>query len=255
MCACREPCAECDGSRFVVATDGAYEVAKPCECAALHERVRAFNSAHIPSGYGDKALAGFDHRGGNQKEIKTRLLQYQKRFDPADARGLLLLGAPGTGKTHVMCSLVAYLTLERGVRCLFVDFFHLTARIRATYGKDRRAQEREEDILNQLVEVPVLAIDELGKGLGTTWELGIVDQIISRRYNAGRIVLATSNYLPEHWLDSAAADGRQASPSGRASRGDSLEERVGGRIFSRLAEMCDVLHIQGPDFRTQRLSG
>ena len=164
----------------------------------------------------------------------------QQRFDPQKSKGLLLVGGSGTGKTHLMCGLLNYLTLQRGIGCRFVDFFHLTARIRATYDNSR--SESEQDILGPLAEVPVLAIDELGKGQGTPWELGIVDQLISRRYNAGRIVLATTNYEPEAW-----------QPQTGKKIDQSLEDRVGRRILSRMTEMCDVVEVRGPDFRTTRL--
>jgi DNA replication protein DnaC len=241
VCGCVESCPKCQGSRYLVVEEQGYSAARPCECLAAFERVQRFNGAGIPMGYGQKSLPSYQNLGGNQSKLKMQLLHYQKHFDPKTAKGVLLMGAPGTGKTHLACALVNYLTLERGVACRFVDFFHLTGRIRATY--DGRAAESEQDILRGLVDVPVLVIDELGKGLGTTWELGIVDQLISRRYNAGRVVVATSNYLPESMLEGGPAD-----------RSESLEERVGRRIFSRLAEMCDLLPIKGPDFRGQALA-
>ena len=220
--------------------EGGYEVAKPCECQRLHRRVRLFNEAQLPVGYGLKTVPGFvDQGGGNQGEIKTKLARYQAQFDGDSRRGLVLVGQPGVGKTHLVCGLIHYFTLEQGVPCRFVDFFHLTDRIRASF--DKGDEESQASLLKPLVDVEVLVIDELGKGQGTAWEQTVIDQLISRRYNAGRLVFATTNFWPESWLNAS---------NERAKTAVSLEERVGPRIYSRLAEMSDFLLVAGPDHRT-----
>ena len=236
VCVCQQECDHCDGARYRIVDDEGYDIAVPCECSGVFTRVGYFNDAGIPADYGTKTLAAFRHLSGNQGRIKEAVLQYQKHFDPETSDGLVLVGAPGTGKTHLVCALLNYLCLQEGLRCHFIDFFHLTARIRATFD---RSGETQENIIAPLIDVPVLAIDELGKGLGTAFEQNVVDQLISRRYNAGRIVIATTNYRPEAWL----------TASGRRGDAPSLEERVGERIYSRLMEMCTMHRLDGDDFR------
>lgn len=239
VCRCQLPCPKCDGAHYVIVEQGGYQVAAPCECRALHTRVRLFNEAQLPVGYGLKTVPGFvDQGGGNQGEIKTKLARYQAKFDTDAERGLVLVGQPGVGKTHLVCGLIHYFTLELGVPCRFVDFFHLTDRIRATF--DKGDEESQASLIKPLVDVPVLVIDELGKGQGTAWEQTVIDQLISRRYNAGRLVFATTNFLPEAWL---------SGTNERVKTAVSLEERVGPRIYSRLAEMSDFLMVAGPDHR------
>ena len=81
--------------------------------------------------------------------------------------------------------------------------------------------------------IPVLAVDELGKNRGTDWETGVLDELISKRYNANRTTLFTTNL----------------TPVGQAR--DSLRDRVGERIYSRIVEMCSFELLEGEDYRTK----
>lgn len=253
VCQCKRECTICRGSRFVIAREGPYEVARPCECAALFGRVRLYNDAQVPAGYADKRLTpmgpddahGFSDRGiESLKRAKAAVNRYRVAFDEGDNQGLVLMGGFGLGKTHLVCGLLAYLTLQRGIACRFVDYYSLLSRIRATFDRTPdRQPETEQSLIDPLVEVPVLAIDDLGKGQGSNWELTILDQIVTRRYNARRIIIATTNYLLERDLE-------HAQPQRRNRRaGESLEERIGDRLVSRLHASCDMLVLDGPDYR------
>lgn len=247
VCTCRVACAACGGRRWVLRREGPYDVAAPCDCVSLHERVRLFNEARVPAGYADKTTAGFHHTPADPTlaEAKQRFMRYERAGDAQTARGIVLVGAPGVGKTHLVCAFINYATLQKGLACRFVDFFELTARIRETFGHrsgDPGGHETEGSIIDPLVQVPVLVIDDLGKGRGSNWELTIIDQLITRRYNAGRIVLATTNFAPEA-LDASARAGR------KPVAGESLEERIGERLYSRLCEMADIVVMSGKDRR------
>jgi DNA replication protein DnaC len=245
VCRCQQSCSTCAGEGFLLSRQDGYEIALPCNCRKVQRRVLLYNEAGIPAKFSEKSLSDFEARRFNGR-LKMKLLDYQSGFDIKKSKGLLLVGAPGTGKTHLMTAVLHYLTLERGIPCRFIDFFNLTALIRSTYRDD--ANQNEAGIIDPLVNIPVLAIDEMGKGQGTTWELSIVDQLISRRYNAGRLVLATSNYYPARLLDGAKTTKFKHSAE---QLNMSIEERVGSRIYSRLSETCDVEVVEGMDYRQQ----
>lgn len=256
VCSCKRDCKVCKGERFVIAKDGLYDVATPCECSPLFGRVRTYVDAKIPAGYAEKRLTplgpddlmGFADRGiDSLKRAKNAVNRYRVALDSTNSQGLVLMGGFGLGKTHLVCGLISYLTLHRGIGCRFVDYYQLLAKIRSTFDRDKsgdRTTDTEQSLIDPLVEVPVLVIDDLGKGQGSNWELSILDQIVTRRYNARRIILATTNYLTEAELEK----GHQAPKRGRRLN-ESLEERIGERLVSRLFASCDMILLDGPDYR------
>ena len=165
---------------------------------------------------------------------------------PVDQRGLLLHGSVGVGKTHLVVGAIRKLTLEKGIPCRFADFSHLLGSLKLAYDQGRGAQK----LLDELSNVEILVIDELGKGRQSDWELSVLDELITRRYNQGRTCLITTNFrvLP----DSPMAEGGRGRPNLAREEMYSLEQVVGQRVFSRLFEMCSFVPVDGPDQRRLR---
>jgi DNA replication protein DnaC len=160
--------------------------------------------------------------------------------------GILLMGGPGVGKTYLLCAFLHELIFRHGVPAQFRDFFHLLSDLRSGYSQDKA----ESDLIQPLVDVEVLAIDELGKGRNTPWEQNILDVIISHRYNSKKTTIFTTNYTesrettlkePLRGKDSIASQAEEVR--------DTLAERVGPRIYSRLKEMCHFVAMKGRDRR------
>ena len=241
-CTCRSACQRCGGTGFVLVASGASVVAQPCACRRLDERIALFNRVGIPASV---ALATFDSFKGwtpAHAAARTEAEDFARKFrSDQPTKGLLLYGRPGGGKTHLICAALRYLALERGVAGRYVEFMLLLSDLRAGFDANRSAME----ILRPLIAVPVLAIDELGKERGTEWERSMLDELISRRYNAGLTTLFATNYftsaqeLPASAFD---APGKvvqtRSAEFKREAEAQTLEQRVGDRIYSRLAEMC-----------------
>ena len=161
------------------------------------------------------------------------------------SQGLIFMGEPGLGKTHLAVSIIRELILKYGVECKFVDFFELLRDIRHGYGEDIS----EGKFINPYVGVKVLVVDELAKGRNTDWELTILDHFISTRYNDDdKVTLVTTNFKDK--LDNGIdqEDNKRAGTFSASTR-YSLEDKIGPRIFSRLMEMCKKVYLQGKDFR------
>jgi len=230
----------------VVRDDGDRKVAVQCDCAHLGQRIALFNACAIPGKFAGRWIEDLNDQHRSQKEVKYALLKYRDEYKLGDS-GFLLWGEPGVGKTHLLCGLLGYLTLERGIAARFVDIMHLMMDLKKAYSEHRWDTE----VVAPLIAADVLVIDELGKGKCSEWELAILDQLISTRYNAGKTLHCTSNYPPE-------STGSQVSMESAVgydptARTETLKERVGDRIFSRLNEMCTFFHVEGEDWRRKGL--
>lgn len=252
---CFDECPACEGQRYTYERDDrGYRYTRKCPvCGTLRERIEAFNDAKIPARYHDRRRATLEYFEthddnddpiGNLPRIKMKLFRWVRGFEPGD-EGFLFHGKVGTGKTHLLASLVRHLTLEKGISTRFVEFTHLLSRLKEQFDEGRG----ESAILEPLAQLPVLAIDELGKGQNTSWQLSIIDQIISKRYNRGLTTLFTTNYPLDK--DPGRPGQSGASFTERATR-ETLRERIGERIFSRLHEMTEFVKIEAPDYRKRQ---
>ena len=145
-------------------------------------------------------------------------------------QGLLLMGTVGVGKTHLAVSMLKGLT-ERGFTCLFYEFGSLLKEIQDSYNSNTKTSEL--GVLSPVLNAPVLVLDELGASKPTDWVRDTMAHIINSRYNDQKLTIFTTNYLDERPRD----------------KDETLEDRIGTRLRSRLHEMCRTVELSGNDFR------
>jgi DNA replication protein DnaC len=231
----------CHGSGFRVVEGSQGLVAGRCRCRMLPDRVETYNRAGIPARHASSTFDAFNlKRNPGARGAFSASRAWLKGWRASEEnRGLILTGPVGRGKTHLLAAILRSLVFDHGIEVRFVEFTHLLSALKS--GFDDGIGEAV--TLQPLVRVPVLAIDELGKGRATDWELAIVDSLVSRRYNALATVLATTNFSAKG--PSGLAEGNLADPEKAPTLGD----RVGERVFSRLREMCQFVPVGGEDYR------
>jgi DNA replication protein DnaC len=104
-------------------------------------------------------------------------------------------------------------------------------------------QTTELELLKPVFSAEVLVLDDLGAQKPNEWVWDTVALILNSRYNDKLSTIITTNYadLP--------AGGGNLTDVERAAREQTLGDRIGDRMRSRLAEMCVRVEMSGEDYR------
>jgi len=247
----RPQCPACNGTGHARSEkDGAIIMGR-CRCQMLPDRIQLFNKAGIPARYAEATFVSFaQSETGQLKDLDPSAIralgscsQFVDGFEPGEInRGMALYGDVGRGKTHLLVALLRELIFRHGVAVRFMEFSRLLSLLKEGYSEGRS----DAPLLTELSEVEVLAIDELGKGRLSEWELTIIDEVVSRRYNGLGCTLATTNYLPGQPTGSA-----PPNLSTTQAPTQSLGDRVGDRVYSRFLQLLDFVEVAGRDHRDQ----
>ena len=225
------PCAICNDTGWKsIEVDGVSRVTR-CECMRESAAARRLAEARIPRRYQHCDLANYTA----YNEKLTKALEHATRLAegfPVVERGLLLLGPPGVGKTHLAVAILRQVITARGARGIFYDTRDLLRMIRSTY--DQANQVAEIDVLRPVIEADMLVLDDLGAEKTSEWVEETLNLIVNARYSARRTTVFTSNYEEK---------------GDDTSDPDSLLCRIGYRMRSRLHEMCELLDLDGADYR------
>lgn len=198
------------------ADDESSSVLSPDEQREFMRQMRLRRS-QIPHIFQAKTLKSFDTRGSAERKALVQMArEYVDSFGRRDPPGAILHGVTGSGKTHILAAILHEL-MDRSHEVLFYGVPDLFKDIRGTF--DKQAEFDEDELLEQVARVEVLALDDLGAEKTSEWVLDRLYWIINERYCNGRPTLITTNH---DWPDD-------------------LEKAVGRRITSRLAEMCNVI--------------
>jgi DNA replication protein DnaC len=237
--------------------------AVPCDCTGQDRVSRALARARIPTRYEHCDFENFDTKlydgetgpeypkwNHSLEQAKLVTEVFARDYPTGSSAGLLIVGPCGAGKTHLAVSALRQIVL-RGHSGLFYDYRELLKEIQGSYNPE--SQTSELGVLEPVLTTDVLLLDDLGASKPSPWALETVGHILNSRYNERRITLLTTNYLDTTGPAPAAAHSPRL-PSGQAvspAREDSLTDRLGMRIRSRLYEMCRTVELFAPDYRKE----
>lgn len=223
-------CPRCSGSGWE--PDESAGKVRRCGCIEAARVGRLLSEARIPKRYEHCDLDSYKPNDESQKKAKIYVQRFLEKYPQIDV-GLLFLGTCGVGKTHLAVALLKQVIVEKGDGGLFYDFRDLLREIQASWNSV--SQTSELDVLGPVLEARILVLDELGANKPTEWVRDTIAHIINYRYNDKKVTLFTSNYL-----DAPSKSGEET-----------LTDRIGIRLRSRLYEMCREIEIHGMDFRQE----
>lgn len=244
-------CENCGGSGWKIVERDGVSGAERCDCVRIGREARNEAGARIPPRFADKSLDNFRLPDDNPpaklqlQKVMTAVSGYSKQYPVLDKSGLLFLGAPGVGKTHL--AVAAFRTLmSRGFEGLFYGYQDLLDRIRR--GWDSTAGTSDRHAYENAMECEILLLDDLGAHRAQDWMEDVIHGIISHRYNHGKTIIATSNLADD---DERVID--YHTTGNQPVHKKTLSEIIGARSSSRLHEMCKVIRMPAvEDYRMKK---
>jgi DNA replication protein DnaC len=239
-------CSLCGGTGMRITRDAQGDrVAAVCSCRMARQALRRLERAYIPRRHEHATLENYESvetTGSHETMLQAHFKAHQFVLDyphNTDGRGLMFVGMAGRGKTHLAVGVLRALIEEKGCQGLFSDYGDLLKQIQNSYNS--RSETTEFELLRPVMEAEVLVLDDLGSTKPTAWVWDTVAQVLNARYNHKRTTIITTNFANR--------------PPASGGKEDTLGDRIGERMRSRLAEMCVCIEVQGADFRQTAGSG
>lgn len=132
--------------------------------------------------------------------------------------GMLFVGRSGTYKTTTACAVaLGYIAEHLPHYVRYVNVTDMLSSVKATYG---RGGDTEDDLIRRWSEVPLLVLDDLGKGKMGEWAVGVIYAVVNRRYESGNPMIVTTQY-------SMSELGERISASDDLQSAEALVRRIG----------------------------
>ena len=189
-------CPECEGERKA-AEDERHRIQED-----LTRRIRLrekLGSAAVPKRFEGKRFDDYvcdtPEKTAALGKCKTYAEGFKDNFGVG--RNLILIGTPGTGKTHLGTAIANYLNHETGYTAAYRTIGGVLQAIKQTFSSNEG--ECESGIINGLTSVDLLVLDEIGatREAPSDFELSTIFAIINGRYESELPTVIISNLSAE----------------------------------------------------------
>ena len=231
-------CCRCGGKSPFMTLDPASGEPTWCPCHPFRMKKYHINQyikkSGIPAPFRFKFLSDFKEQYDDGQPIPEarRLKSFFSTLvdnihnDNESIKGFYLWGSPGRGKTFFSYVLLNQLIFQFVKPGKFISLSKSFQELRHTFDEGSATEGELLPMIEMLSTVPFLVIDDFGVQRNTEWEMEILYNLIDARYSNRRLTFVTTN-----------------------QKVDELKELAQGRIYSRLLEMCYIIHVTGHDFR------
>jgi DNA replication protein DnaC len=234
-------CSLCNDTGWKIVVKDGREFAQRCQCQSENSVKIRSHKANLPPRFLGYELDSFcPHKNfPSQKKIIKRVRQFIDDYPAVvDSKGLLFQGRAGVGKTRLLCAIATELFKKPDFFDIhYIDWNNLLREMRS--GDHHLTKDFSElnKFIEKLAAVDLLLFDELGASKLSDlsqWMMDTIYYIFNKRYNNQKVTLCATNFFDNP------KDGKE-----------SLTDRIGERIRSRLFEMTDLLVIEGSDRRRE----
>lgn len=167
-----------------------------CECSKIRKINRLMKSSEITEEFQKMGFGNFSTENRPQvvHDMKAVCLKFYESFNEIRSsrkNSVLLIGQPGSGKTHLLMAVSNNLIQKRVVPVMYFPYKD---------GMNEIAENnfgRKSEIMHRMKEIDVLFIDDLFKPIGgkidvKQWQAEIIFEVVNYRYLNNKPLLVSS---------------------------------------------------------------
>lgn len=239
LCSCTRKQCKCGAEPPYLFFDETRNGMVPCPARGAHialNRIVELNRrSGVPSRFQNRFLDTLDTKDPGISLLIAMdhaveiIFQYGLRNQPdaPEIQGLYLYGSTGTGKTHIACTIINELIRLYQVEAHYAKISRdILNRIRESFNTASQSYGMGGRIEKELASYPALVIDDFGVHRESDWVNQTLYDLIDTRYEKNLLTILTSNEPMESW-----------------------KGLFGGRLYSRLRQICIEIHLDGEDYR------